>query len=90
MLPLIKENNIHYLNISAKLLKQNINILKELSSIKSLTLRISSESEGEVSRLRNLFEEAGNCFNLTELILVNVEKSVRLLIQDDVLAFIKA
>ena len=89
MLPIIQKNNVQCLNLSVKTLQQNKPIIKELSTIKCLTLRLSSDSEANCNTLMNYISEAGNCFDLVELNLVNIEKSVKLLLNDNILAFIK-
>jgi hypothetical protein len=45
VLPLIKQHAVNTLNLSVKVLKQNKPVIKELSTLKQLTLRVSNDSE---------------------------------------------
>ena len=73
-----------------RVLHQNKLIVKELKSLKSLTIRFNSDSEQDSEALRSLVDELNQpIFPLSELNLISNEKSMKILLNDHLIEFIK-
>lgn len=92
VLPKIKDADVQHLNLSIRVAHHNKNILREIKSLRSLTLKISAETEADCQFLRNLTEENGNknFFDLETLNLINTESNNKLALNAHLIEFIKS
>ncbi|CDW80044.1 ubiquitin-conjugating enzyme family protein [Stylonychia lemnae] len=87
VLPIIKENEVQSLDLSLKVISANKIMIKELGSLKKLSIRANIETQDFAKDLMSLINESGS-FELQELSIVNTEPKMKIALSEHLTDFI--